>query len=99
MKGLTEIIADIMINDEVARNSDAYLYHEVCKKIAPAALAVPFGVVIQNLDSYKLPSVETVGRLRRKIQSEYNFIDLQANTQVKAWREAKEERCRAGCFE
>lgn len=99
MENITDLIADIMLNDDMARNSDAYLYHAVCQRINPAALSVPFGIVIQNLGSYKLPSVETVGRLRRKIQSEYNFIDLQANTQVKAWREAKEERCRAGCFE
>ncbi|MBO5971329.1 MAG: hypothetical protein J6S14_22880 [Clostridia bacterium] len=99
MSGLTEIIADIMLNDENARNSDIHLYHAVCKKIAPAAMSVPFGVMIENLNHYGLPTYDTVTRLRRKIQSEYNFIDLQANTQVKAWRESKEERCRAGCFE
>lgn len=99
MTGLTEIITDIMIRDDVARESDTYLYHAVCEKIAPAAMSVPFGIMIQNLKGYGLPTYDTVTRLRRKIQSEYNFIDLQANTQVKAWRDAKEERCRAGCFE
>ena len=97
MTGLTEIITDIMIRDDVARESDTYLCHAVCEKIAPAAMSVPFGVMIQNLKGYGLPTYDTVTRLRRKIQSEYCFVD--PSTQVKAWRDAKEERCRAGCFE
>ena len=68
MTGLTEIIADILIRDDAARNSDAYLYHAVCEKIAPAAMSVPFGVMIQNLKQYGLPTYDTVTRLRRKIQ-------------------------------
>lgn len=97
MTGLTEIITDIMIRDDVARESDTYLYHAVCEKIAPAAMSVPFGIMIQNLKRYGLPTYDTVTRLRRKIQSEHCFVD--PSTQVKAWRDAKEERCRAGCFE
>lgn len=99
MTGLTEIIADILIRDDAARNSDAYLYHAVCEKIAPAAMSVPFGVMIQNLKQYGLPTYDTVTRLRRKIQNDYTFMDFGSSTQVKAWRDAKEERCRAGCFE
>lgn len=97
MTGLTEIITDIMIRDDVARESDTYLYHAVCEKIAPAAMSVPFGIMIQNLKGYGLPTYDTVTRLRRKIQSEYCFVD--PSKQVKAWRDTKEERCRAGCFE
>ena len=97
MSGLTEMIADIMLNDENARNSDIHLYHAVCKKIAPAAMSVPFGVMIENLNHYGLPTYDTVTRLRRKIQSEYCFVD--PSKQVKEWRDQKEERCRAGCFE
>lgn len=99
MTGLTEIIADIMLRDDVARDSDAYLYHAVCEKIAPDAMSVPFGIMIQNLSQYGLPTYDTVTRLRRKIQNDYQFVNVAAGSQVKAWREAKEERCRAGCFE
>ena len=99
MQGLTEIIADILLNDDMARNSDAYLYHAVCKKINPAALSVPFGVVIQDPKGYKIPGYDTVSRLRRKVQSEWHFVDLSANTQVSAWRSEREQRARMGCFE
>lgn len=99
MKGLTEIIADIMLNDPATRDSDAILYHAVCSRIAPAAMSAPYGVVIQNLTKYNLPSYDTVTRLRRKIQSEWHFVDLNASKEVVAWRSAKEERCRAGVFE
>lgn len=99
MKGLTDMIAEIMTKDEKARNSDAYLYHAVCLRISPVALTTPFGTVIQDPKKYGLPSSDTVSRLRRKIQSECTFAELGASKQVKAWRDAKEERCRAGCFE
>ena len=99
MSGLTQIIADIMTKDDKARDSDTYLYHAVCMYIAPVILTKPFGEVILNPKKYGIPGYDTVTRLRRKIQNDYTFMDFGSSTQVKAWRDAKEERCRAGCFE
>lgn len=96
MSGLTQIIADILIKDDKARDSDTYLYHAVCMYIAPVILTKPFGEVILNPKKYGIPGYDTVTRLRRKVQRDQD--ELKASEQVTQWRADKEEQVRAGIF-
>ena len=57
---------------------------------------MPFCDVIGNLKELGLPSIETVTRLRRKVQAEHP--EVRASEKVTQWREVKEEQARAGIF-
>ena len=46
--------------------------------------------------SLGLPSIETVTRLRRKVQAEHP--EVRASEKVTQWREVKEKQARAGIF-
>lgn len=67
---VTDIVKDILTSDPSARNSDDYLYHEVCKRVNPAILQTPFNVVLFSFKSFGVPAYESVGRARRLIQAQ-----------------------------
>lgn len=68
---IQDMVKDILIKDEKARNSDDYLYHVVCGNINKDVLALPFGHVLTNFQSYNIPCFESVSRVRRKVQAQY----------------------------
>lgn len=72
-----------------ARNSDMVLYYMVCCKRNIVSLGEPFGYVLMNLKELNLPSIESVGRVRRKIQELYP--ELASDEKVKEMREEQEE--------
>ena len=86
---LTDIVKKTLEKEHNARNSDSVLYVKVCNAINPEALKNPFCDVISNLPKYGLPSVESIGRIRRKIQTENPW--LQSDEKVKEWRRDNEE--------
>lgn len=86
---LTDIVKETLEKEQGARNSDSVLYVKVCNTINPAALERPFWDVISNTTKYGLPSVESVCRIRRKIQTEHPW--LQSDEKVKKWRSDNEE--------
>lgn len=89
----TDLVKGILENCPETRNSDNILYLKVCEKIGNehginlASISVPHFFL--HLKAYKLPQYETVGRARRKIQSEYP--ELSGDSTVTAQRMLNEE--------
>ena len=92
LRGTTKIVKSILETNKQARNSDAYLYIEVCKAINPQAIHKPFVEVLVDLKAFNLPSIETVGRCRRKVVE--NHPELAGDMNVEAGREVKETEFR-----
>lgn len=92
LRNTTKIVKSILETNKQARNSDAYLYIEVCKSINPQVIHKPFVEVLADLKEYNLPSIETVGRCRRKVVE--SNPHLAGNSEVEAGRELKEAEFR-----
>lgn len=89
LKTTTAIVKDILETDMRARNSDDYLYYMVCRQTNEIMMHFPFWKVILNRKQYKIPSFESVGRVRRHLQSK--FPELSAEPDVEAQRMLNEE--------
>lgn len=81
-------VFNIMFMYPDTRNNDKLLYYKVLEEYYPDTLAMAVGSYL--LDRYtKVPSIETVGRCRRKIQEDYP--DMGATEKVKHRRRRKEQ--------
>lgn len=89
-KKVTDMVLAILERDPQARNSDDYLYHEVCKEVNPEILGASFGRVLTGFKGYGVPAYESVGRARRLIQAQRP--DLRANEAVSDFRYENEIR-------
>ena len=71
----SELVKDILTNNEASRNSDNLLFYLVCKPLlAEQGVEVDkvgFAELFLSLKEYGLPQYETVGRIRRKLQQEF----------------------------
>lgn len=76
-------------NYPATRNNDALLYYRVCEWINSDIIGKPFGYVLTNLKEFELPTYDTIGRCRRKLQAE--FPELAANPTVTDFRALKQE--------
>lgn len=92
LKNTTMLVKQVLETVPAARNSDNYLYIEVVRSINQSVLRLPLAVVLTNLKEYDLPSIETVGRCRRKLQAE--FPELRAGADVQGFRGDREEAFR-----
>lgn len=67
----TEMVKGILERCPDARNSDNRLYYEVLKQKGKEKgvdlKGTPIGIFLLNMKDYGLPSIETVGRCRRKV--------------------------------
>lgn len=96
LKNTTTTVHIILEQDEMARNSDSYLYLKVCEKLGRerginlATMSVPHFFL--HLKAYNLPGFETVRRTRQKIQERYP--ELAGNSDVEAQRTLNEEAFR-----
>lgn len=88
LETLQTIVKAILENDSMARNSDDYLYSIVCRRLVPDCANAPFCHVISNRKRWNLPSYESVGRTRRKLQEK--FPELSAFDSVKDNRTLQE---------
>lgn len=89
MRDLHGRVYRILSENESARGSDNILYLEVVKDygyLRTMSLVMMAGLVT----SKALPSIETVGRVRRKVQELHP--DLMPNKDVVAYRELKEKQ-------
>ena len=86
---MEEIIQEVLEEDRQARNSDDHLYAEVLRTVNPAVLDKPLRVVLDNFSQLDIPSRESVGRIRRKLQSEMPW--LMADDKVRKLRTDNEE--------
>lgn len=89
IKNTAKIVKEVLTDYPETRNSDMALYLEVCRKVNPEALTLPFWSVVSALKLYKLPNFETVRRTRQKIQA--SCPELSGNEEVTAGRAAMEE--------
>ena len=78
-----------MEKDYRARNSDNYLYVQVAKTIDPQVVYKPFIEVMYDMKDLDLPSIESVGRCRRKIQEKHP--ELWSDKQIQKYREEQEK--------
>ena len=88
----TKLVKSILENNPNTRNSDSLLYIEVCKKLNPEVEHWLFFDVLRNQSELGLPSIETVGRCRRKVVEAYP--ELSGCSDVEAQRLLNEETCR-----
>ena len=85
----SDLVKEILEEVPDARNSDMLLYYMVCYKKNITTLGEPFGYVIMNLKSLKLPPFESVRRSRQKIQAAYP--ELAGTEEVEAQRMVNEQ--------
>lgn len=96
LRTVTEQVYSILQQDAAARDSDSTLYCRVLE-IYGKEKNIDFDRV-SVLNFYKLykskgiPSIETVGRCRRKLQEEYP--ELRGSDQVEVQRGAREKQFR-----
>lgn len=96
LKKTTDLVYNILTQYEATRDSDNELYIKVLEYYG-AKLNVDFNRVsvssfFKHYRGLHIPSIETVGRCRRKIQEEYT--DLCASDFVTAEREDREAEFR-----
>lgn len=65
-----ELVKQVLEENERTRNSDNELYIEICYRINPHVLYMPFADVLSQLAEFSLPPFESVRRTRQKIQAE-----------------------------
>ena len=65
-----ELVKKVLEENERTRNSDNELYIEVCYRINPYVVKMPFDYVLLTLEEHSLPPFESVRRTRQKIQAE-----------------------------
>ena len=82
LKKINDIVNTILLNDEQARNSDAYLFTQVVQYVSPFLYSMPFCAAMTDPN---MPSYESVSRARRKLQEKNP--ELQATVAVKEKRE------------
>lgn len=92
LKTTTQLVQQVLEEVPAARNSDNLLFIEVVKIINIGLIHKPLAEVLTNLKEYGLPSIETVGRCRRKLQAE--IPELKAGAAVQGFRADREEEFR-----
>ena len=89
MKNLKTIEAKvkaILQKNEDARNDDMTLYLIVCNTYLKGAGAMPFAEVMEQYKYLGLPSFESVGRTRRKLQAKYyDFVNADSEDEFNAY--------------
>lgn len=93
LKTTTDIVKEVLKAHEQARNCDDYLYFLVCTIIGKQkgydVENMNLAQFLLNRNEYKLPSYDTVGRARRKLQGKYK--ELRANDVVEHFRSDNEK--------
>jgi hypothetical protein len=96
LKKISNLVHEILINEPACRNSDNILYWRVLqvlgteKGIDVSKMSVP--TLLFHMREYGLPSIESVGRARRKIQEQNP--ELSAEATVEAYRTVLEDEYR-----
>ena len=96
LKTTTKIVKQVLETVPASRSSDNILYTEVINYIGGKKGidigALPINTVLQSLKHFQLPSIETVGRCRRKLQAQNPH--LRAEAEVEAFRSEREDAFR-----
>ena len=93
---LSELVHDILVKNEKARNSDTYLYYIVCnKKLESNGHDISKITLADSLlrrEELGLPPFESVRRTRQKIQ--HDNQELAGSNEVEAFRSENEKEYR-----
>jgi hypothetical protein len=99
LKKIQDIVEYQLAKSEEAKGDDNVLYVKVLEYMMPNLLHMPFGVVMKELKNYSVPSLESVGRARRKLQAEKPWLKpseevqkLRADNEQKYLEYARMER-------
>ena len=92
LKTIEGKVKAILEKDEEARNDDMLLYLKVCNTCLKDTGAMPFAEVMLQYRYLGLPSIESVGRTRRKLQAK--FPELVGSVRVQKLRAAGEKAYR-----
>lgn len=92
LKTIESKVKPILEKDEEARNDDMTLYLKVCNSYLKDTGAIPFAEVMLQYKFLGLPSFESVGRTRRKLQAKYP--ELAGNARVRRLRTEGEKAYR-----
>ena len=88
LRNTTELVWEILVTVPETRNSDNLLYIEVLRhyseKLGIDVAGYPFASVLKNLNEWGIPTIETVGRCRRKLQ--HDNPELAASGKVRCQR-------------
>ena len=97
LKSITDYVEVILKADPKTRSNDCLLYIRLVdllgKKHHIDYLHMPMILFYEQLPNLDVPTIETVGRCRRKLQHENP--ELKANAEVTAFRAEREEQFRA----
>lgn len=98
---ISEKVKQILEDEPAARDSDNLLFwkiaHDTLEGQGLDIDTMSFTELFLSLNSYGIPKFETVGRIRRKIQSD--FPELKGTGRITAARELKAESFRAYAHE
>ncbi len=83
---IKNLVYEILETDAKARNSDAYLYVEVVRRLAPGLVYAPLAIAMADS---RMPNYETVRRSRQNVQADNP--QLCADSDVEAMRALEEE--------
>ena len=92
LKTIVGKVRAVLQKDEEARNDDMLLYLKVCNGCLKDTGVMPFAEVMAQYKYLGLPSFESVGRTRRKLQAQYP--ELMGNARVRRLRAAGEKAYR-----
>jgi hypothetical protein len=92
LKNVTQVVKEILVNNEKARNSDSILYLEVLQLYSFRngkslnMISVPY--FLTHMEELGFPAFETVRRTRQKIQSTHP--ELSSSDKIKSLRAENE---------
>ena len=92
LRTIEDKVRAILKKDEEARNDDMVLYLKVCNSYFKDAGAMPFAEVMSQYRYLGLPSFESVGRTRRKLQAEHP--ELLGSVRIQKLRAKQEQNYR-----
>ena len=83
-----KLVKYVMVNKPETRNDDFLLIYEVARLIYPNVKYYSFENVMKEHKMFCVPVFESVTRVRRKLQVEYE--ELRSNKQIERARKEKE---------
>ena len=92
LKTIEDKVRAVLQKNEDARNDDMVLYLALCNVCLKDAGAMPLAEIMTQHKYLGLPSFESVGRTRRKLQAQYP--ELMGNARVRRLRAAGEKAYR-----
>lgn len=73
LKDLKPVVKQVLTEDKLSRDNDFRLYYLTCLKINPNVDSYSFRTALL-FNSHTLPSFESVSRVRRRLQTENEYL-------------------------